>query len=167
MLTADAQATGVADTTVSADLLEALQIVAQLDVDGVGQDVLGLAGLGVALTVQEPDGDLELGGVGQDLGDALGLIDGQGTGAALDVDTGLLDDQVGQTDTDTLDGAEGEGDLALTIDVGVQETHDVLELSLLHGNGAHDVMIFYLVFDLPGDSKERKKEEKYGDEPRT
>eukprot|EP01084_Bolivina_argentea_P263762 446556_1 len=137
VLTTDTETAGVADTTMGTDLLHALQIVTELDVNGVGQDVLGLAGLGVTLTVQEPHGDLELGGVGKDVGDALELVGLEGTGAALGVDTSLLEDQVGETDTDTLDGAQGEGDLALTINVGVQETNDVLELANSHSDGSH------------------------------
>ena len=54
VLTADTEAAGVTHTTVSTHLLHALKIVTELDVDGVGQDVLGLAGLGVTLTVEEP-----------------------------------------------------------------------------------------------------------------
>ncbi len=128
MLTTDAETTGVADTTVGADLLQALEIVTELDGNGVGQDVLSLAGLGVTLTVEEPRGDLVLQGIGEDVGQTLNLLVGEGTSAAVDIDVGLLADQEGETDTNTLDATDGEGHLPLSLNVGVEETDDVLEL---------------------------------------
>lgn len=127
VLTTDAETVGVTDTTVSANLLQALKIVTEADINGVAAHVLGLAALGATLTVQEPLGDLVLGGVSDDVGDLLQLVNGEGASAALDIDARLLADHVGEADTDTLDHAEREGDLALAIDVGVQQTHQVLE----------------------------------------
>ena len=135
VLTTDAEAVSVTHTTVSADLLQALKIVTEADINGVAAHVLGLAALGAALTVQEPLGDLVLGGVGDDVGDLLKLFNGEGASAALDVDARLLADHVGEADTDTLDHAEREGDLAATIDVGVQQTHQVLEAVGEEGQG--------------------------------
>lgn len=51
------------ETTVSADLLEALEVVAELRVDTVGQDLGVLAVDNVALPVEEPSGDLVCGRV--------------------------------------------------------------------------------------------------------
>jgi hypothetical protein len=48
------------------------------------------------------------------------------------VDVGLLADDVGEPTANTLDGGHGEHDLLLPIDVGVQQTQDVLEV--LTGN---------------------------------
>lgn len=48
-------------TTVSADLLEALEIVTELGVDTVGEDLSVLAVDNVALPVEEPAGDLVCG----------------------------------------------------------------------------------------------------------
>jgi hypothetical protein len=51
------------------------------------------------------------------------------SGAPLvEVDVGLLADDVGVAATDTLDLGQGVHDLALSINVGVEETQDVLEL---------------------------------------
>lgn len=128
VLTTDAEVEGVADTAVHVHLLHALKIFAELDVDGVGGEVLGLAGLDVALTVDEPGGDLILEGISDDVGDLLDFGGGESTGAAVVVDAGLLADEEGKADTDTLDHAEGVGDLALTVDVGVEDTDDVGEV---------------------------------------
>ena len=40
----------------------------------------------------------------------------------------LLEDEVSVTATDTLDGAHGEHDVPLSVDVGVHHTEDVLEV---------------------------------------
>lgn len=57
MLTTDAESPVVAETTVSADLLEALQIVTELAVDVVGEDLSVLAIDDIALSVEEPGRD--------------------------------------------------------------------------------------------------------------
>ena len=135
VLSTDTDAVGVTDTTMATHLAETLDIVTELGGDGGGGDVLDGTGLGVTLTVQEPGGDLVLLGISNDVGDLLALLGGEGTGATVDVDVGLLADHVGEADSDTTEDAEREGDLALAVDVGVQQTHDVLERSGLKGKG--------------------------------
>jgi hypothetical protein len=58
VLTTDAEAPVVTETTVSADLLEALEVVTELGVDTVSEDLSVLAVDNVALPVEEPGGDL-------------------------------------------------------------------------------------------------------------
>lgn len=65
------------ETTVGADLLQALQIITELGVDTVGQNVRVLAIDNVALSVEEPCGDLVLRGVLEDGDDALKLFGGK------------------------------------------------------------------------------------------
>lgn len=74
------------ETTVGADLLEALEIVAELGGDTVGEDLAVLAVDNVALSVEEPRGDLVLGGVLDDGDDTLELFRGELTGALIQVD---------------------------------------------------------------------------------
>ena len=74
VLAADAQAPVVAQAAVGADLLEALEIVAQLGVDAVGQDLEVLAVHDVALSVEEPRRDLVLRRVLDDGYDPLELF---------------------------------------------------------------------------------------------
>jgi len=54
VLTADTEAPVVTETTVSADLLQALEIITELGVDTVGEDLRVLAIDNVALPVEEP-----------------------------------------------------------------------------------------------------------------
>lgn len=82
----------VTETTVRADLLEALKVVTELLVDLVGKDVRVLAVGEVTLTVEEPGGDLELGGVLHDGDDALKLVGVELTSTLAHVNVGLLAD---------------------------------------------------------------------------
>ena len=144
MLTTDTEAPVVTETTVSADLLQALEIVTELAVDTVGEYLAVLAIDDIALPVEEPAGDLvcamsetvmkpeysaqhTLERVLDDGDDALKLFGGEVTGALAEIDIGLLADQVGVSATDTLDLGQGVHDLLLAIDVRVQQTDDVLE----------------------------------------
>lgn len=122
MLTSDLQAPEVSNTTVGSDLLQSLQVVSQLRLHVVGQDMVVLTVSVVLLSVQEPGGDLVVGGVLHDGDDSLQLFLSQLTGTLLQVNIGLLADQVGVTTTDTSDLGQGVHDLNSTIDVGVQQT---------------------------------------------
>ena len=51
-----------------------------------------------------------------------------------EVDIGLLADQVGVAATNTLDLGQGVHDLLLAINVGVEQTQNVLEVALLSGD---------------------------------
>lgn len=64
----------MANTTVGADLLEALKILTENVVEAVGQDLAVLALLGVLLPVEEPVWDLVLAGVLHDSDDLLDFI---------------------------------------------------------------------------------------------
>ena len=130
MLSTDTQTPRVAQTTVDTDLLQALQVLTQLVVQAVGQQLAGGAVLDVLLTVQEPGGDLVLGRVLHDGDDALQVSNLQVTSALAQVDVGLFADDSGEATADTLDGGQGKDDLLGTVDVGVQQTDDVLEPGL-------------------------------------
>jgi hypothetical protein len=58
VLTTDTEAPVVAETTMSANLLQALKIVTELAVDTVGENLAVLAIDDIALPVEEPAGDL-------------------------------------------------------------------------------------------------------------
>ena len=80
VLTTDTEAPVVSETTVGADLLEALEILTELRVDTVGQNVRVLAVDDITLPVEEPSGDLVLGRVLDDGDKALELFRGELTG---------------------------------------------------------------------------------------
>ena len=84
VLTTDTETPVVTETAVRADLLEALEVLTVLAVETVGEGVVVLAVDDVALSVQEPGGDLVLGGVLEDGDDALELFGGEFTGTVED-----------------------------------------------------------------------------------
>ena len=64
---------------------------------------------------------------------ALKLLRGEVTSALAQINIGLLADQVGVAATDTLDLGQGVHNFLLAIDVGVEQTDNVLEVRLLAG----------------------------------
>ena len=83
MLTTDTETPVVSETTVSADLLEALEILTELGVDTVGEDVGVLTIDDIALSVDEPRGNLVLGRVLEDGDNSLELFGGELTSAVI------------------------------------------------------------------------------------
>jgi hypothetical protein len=83
VLTTDTETPVVAETSVGTDLLQSLEIVTELGVDTVGEDLEVLAVDNVALSVEEPRGDLVLGGVLDDGDNALELFRGEFTSTVL------------------------------------------------------------------------------------
>ncbi len=57
----------------------------------------------------------------------MGLVTYELTGALAKIDLGLLEADDSIAATTTLDGSQGVGDLALTLEVGVHDTQNVLE----------------------------------------
>lgn len=66
-------------TTMSADLLQALQIITKLGVDTVGENLAVFAIDDIALTIEEPGGDLVLGWVLDDGDNSLEFFGGKFT----------------------------------------------------------------------------------------
>jgi len=120
----------VTETTVSTDLLQTFKIVAHLGVDTVGENLKAFAIDDVLLPVQEPCRNFELRRVLNDGNETLKLIRVELAGALVEVDISLLADQVGVTTANTLDFGQGVHDLAFAVNVGVEETQDVLKLNV-------------------------------------
>ena len=85
VLTPDPQSPVVPQSSVRPDLLEPLEVITELLVDGVGKGVGVLALEQVLLPVQEPSRDLELGRVLHDGNDSLELIGVELSGTDISV----------------------------------------------------------------------------------
>jgi len=132
----------MAETSVRTDLLQALEVVTQFRVDGVGDELRVLAVDDVLLPVQEPRRDLELRRVLDDRHDALQLVRVELASALVEVNVRLLADDVRVPPADTLDLREGVHDLALAVHVGVQQTQNVLEGNIgIRSDERHDERI--------------------------
>mmetsp|Transcript_19663 Transcript_19663/g.66082 ORF Transcript_19663/g.66082 Transcript_19663/m.66082 type:complete len:240 (+) Transcript_19663:246-965(+) len=128
VLPAHADAPVVAEAAVGADLLEALEVLAELEVEVVGADLGELAVLVVLLPIQEPVRDLELARVLDDGHHTLNLLGGQLARALLEVDLRLLEHHVGEPPAHAADASQCEHHLLPAVDVGVQHAQDVLEV---------------------------------------
>jgi len=122
----------VTKTTVGTNLLHALEVVTEGGVNVVGRQVHVLASLVVALPVKHVCGDLELKGVLDDSNKTLDLIGGEFTSTLGGVYLSLLAADVGETTADTLDGGERETNFSATINIGIEDTQDVLEVGVHH-----------------------------------
>lgn len=85
VLTSDLQSPVVSQTSVRSDLLQSLEVVSELLVDGVGEGVRVLSVGQVLLPVKEPGGDLELGRVLHDGDDSLELVRVELSGTVVSV----------------------------------------------------------------------------------
>ena len=94
----------MAETAVSADLLETLQVLAQLVVQEVRCDLRVLAVLDVLLSVEEPVGDLVLTWVRDDGDETVDLLLAQLTGSLAGVHVGLAQHHMSESSAHTLDG---------------------------------------------------------------
>ena len=144
VLTPHTEAPVVPQSTVCPDLLQSLQIVAKLRVDGVGENLAVLAIDDVSLSVQEPCRDLELSRILDDGDETLKLVRVEftspnelvsqkhkykgttGCAPLVEVNISLFAYDVCVTTSDTLDLGQGVHNLALSINVGVEETQNVL-----------------------------------------
>ena len=130
VLTAHTKTPAVTETTVVLHLLKHLEVITELRVETVGKHLAVRPVPDVLLSVEHPHRDLELRGVLHDRNDLVDLLGLELTGAAASVDVGLLADHKGETGADTADGGKGEDNLLLPVDVSVEHTKDVLEMSV-------------------------------------
>jgi len=128
VLTTDTDVPMMTETSVTAGLLEALDLLTVGGVQDIRNQLGGLAGGEVLLTIQEPSLDLELKRIVAHSDDLIDLVSGHLTGTLVVIDVTLLEDEKGETTTDTLDGSHGKRDLAATINVGIAHTQNVLEI---------------------------------------
>jgi len=128
VLATNANAPIVAETTVAADLLQVLKVITKTNIDLLGVPLLVLAVALVAAAVKEPDGDLELLRLGDNLKDALNLLGLELTSTELHVNIGLLANKVGEATANTLNLSKSIHHIGGTSDVRVGNTKNVLEI---------------------------------------
>ena len=102
MLSTNSDSPPVSQTAVSTDLLHSFDIVTKLGGNALCKDLRVLSSLVVLLSVQEPKRNLELTGILNDGHDLFNLIGGQFSGTLIDVNLGLLTDEVGKPTSQTV-----------------------------------------------------------------
>merc|ERR1719442_86241 len=127
VLTSDSETPVVTKTSVSPDLLQALQIFTKLVVQKISHYLVGLTVFDILLPIQEPVGNLVLTRVLHNGDDFLNLFFAELTSTFVKIDVSLLEDKVGITTTDSLDGGDCEHNVSFTINVRVHNTQHVLK----------------------------------------
>ena len=122
----------VTQTTVRSDFLHAFNVVTELGGNVLRKDLGVFTRLEVLLSIEEPQGDLELAGVLDDSDDLFDFIGGQFTSALVDIDFGLFANEIGETTSDTGNFCESVNDVTLALHVGIENTQNVLKLGSLH-----------------------------------
>jgi hypothetical protein len=117
----------VTDTAMRANLLETFHVFTELVIKGVGEELAVFAILAVLLTIEEVIRNLVLTGVLHDGDDAFHVSSVHFTSAFAHINFSLATDDPSITTTTTLDGSHGELNLLLSINVGVEDTQNVLE----------------------------------------
>ena len=118
----------VAETTVQADALHALQILTQSLIQEIRELLASLAVLDITVPVEHPRWDLELLWIVDDSHDLIDLIGCQLASALVQIDVALLADNVRETPSNTLHCGQCKHHLLPPIDVGVAHTQNVLEI---------------------------------------
>lgn len=128
MLATNLDAPEVSETTVGSHVLQSLEVLTELGVENVCGNLGVLARSDILLSVEEPLRDLELQRVLDDGDKSLNLIRLELTSSLVEIDFGLLANQVRKPAAATLDGRQGEHHLLASINVGVEDTQNVLEI---------------------------------------
>ena len=124
------------------NLLQSLEVITNLGVNTIREDLRVLSVNDILLSVEEPSGDFELGWVLDDGHKALEFIRVEITSTTnmlerwrnsisentpfVEVDISFLANQVGVTTTDTLDLSQSIHDFAFSVNIGVEQTENVL-----------------------------------------
>jgi len=117
---------------VRANLLHPLNVVTELSIKVLRKHLGVLARLEILLPVEKPKRDFELAGVLNDGHQLFDFIGSQLSSPLVHVNLSLFADEVRKTTSETLDFCEAEDNVPLALNIGVEDTQDVLELSSLH-----------------------------------
>ena len=130
-LSSDLELPKVTETSMAADLLEALDVFTEFGVPAIADEVRPGSVSGVLLPVKEPFGNTVLRWPGEDVADLVDFSLSELSSAFVDVDLGDFEGQDRESTADTLDGSDGEGHLLLSVDVGVENTKNMDEVLLI------------------------------------
>merc|ERR1712170_164998 len=135
LLTLNSQSPHVSDTSVQPDFLHSFQIFSQF----VGQSIRSQLGiftvLDILLSIQKPGRDFEVFRVSHGGLDSFQFFGIDLTGSFVDIDFGFFQDQVGESSAHTLNGGQSVSDFDVTINVGVLDTENVLEVFVVDDEG--------------------------------
>ena len=118
----------VSETSVLLGLSHSLEILTHDGIDLIGNKLRVSTFTGVLLSVEEPLGDIVIGGSSDNIRDVLDLLLGQFTSSLVDVDGSLLKSEESESSTNTFDLTETEWSLLFTVKIGVLKTQNTFEI---------------------------------------
>ena len=118
----------VSNTLVGLHLLHSLDVLSQLGLQDIGGHLQVLSLLVISLPVEEPSGHSSSLGVVDQGGNLFGLGLAELSGSDSGVDSEDLADEEPESPSHSSDGFEGVRDCSLSVNVGVEDTQDVLEV---------------------------------------
>ena len=127
MLSSDFESPFVSNTFVASDFIQSFDIFSELGFEDVGSHLEVLAFLVIFLSVEEPSWDTVSFRVADDVSDTIALGFSQLTGSESGVDSEDLADEEPKSSSNTLDLVKSVWDGSLTVDVGVENTVNMLE----------------------------------------
>ena len=130
MLTSHSKSPFVSETAVSSHLEESFDVFSELGFEDVGGHLEVLSFFIVANSVQEPSRNSLSFGVVDDIGDFVALLLIKFASSDSGVDSEDLADEETESSTNTLNLFKGIGNGPLAINVGVEDTVDVLEVGV-------------------------------------
>jgi len=110
------------------DLLQSLEILSELGVDLVRNELAPGSFLGVVLSVQEPFWDIIFGWSSEDVINLLNFSFSDLSGSLVEIDLSLLEDDVGESSTNTFDGGKSEHDFLGSLNIGILDSENMSEL---------------------------------------
>ena len=117
----------MSNTFVASDFIKSFNIFSELGFEDVGCNLEVLALFVIFLSVQEPSWDTVSFRVGNNVSNTVTLGFSQLTGSESGVDSQDLADEEPKSSSNTLDLVKSVWDGSLTVDVGVENTVNMLE----------------------------------------
>ena len=132
VLTTDTDTPVVTETSVDACFFQSFKIVTKFGVKGSGDEMGTFTSGKIFLVVQHPAGYFKGGWVGDHGNHGFCFVFGQFTGTFVGINFSFFQDDVSESTTDTWDFSDGVQDFGVTVNVGIEDTEDVLEFFGLH-----------------------------------
>ena len=130
VLTSDFKSPFVSDTFVASDFVQSFDVFSQLSLKNVGGNLKVLSFLVIFLSVEEPSWDTVSFWVVDDISNTIALSFSEFTSSESWVDSEDFTDKESESSSNTFDFIKSVRNGSFTINVGVKNTMDMLEVSI-------------------------------------
>ena len=122
----------MSESSMVLDFLQFLEIFSELGIDLIGDQLVPGTFLRVVLSVQEPLWDVVLGRSGEDIVDFLDFFFSDFSSSLVEVNSCFLQEDVGESSADSLDGGEGEHNLDCSLNISVLDSQNMSEVGVFN-----------------------------------